>query len=389
MPAAIPVIVAVVVAVIGTFAVSGFVAAARAGPPQAGDTSSGEPSASGGSSPGRTHRTTGADRDRRRGEVKEAHERAIARQHEARAAESEAKHHLDELNREASELQSELGMLTGEERSATDRVAAARRNAREYAVEAYVGGGPPSFSAYFLNATNANDLAWKSWMVRDHVGRAFAAVDDLAEVRATVGDRVDDLARRLDDNRAARQAAQNDLQRASDEVLRVEDELATAEQDRREADEEAPIELFEVRGFRGAGDDGSPTPDQSGNARGPGWAALRQCESSGNYNIVDASGTYRGAYQFDLPTWRSVGGHGDPIDNTTAEQDLRAQLLYDSRGAQPWPICGRHLRAPIDRPPTQGPPPDADPTTPTTPNPIPEPGSTTTSSASSASSEPN
>lgn len=73
------------------------------------------------------------------------------------------------------------------------------------------------------------------------------------------------------------------------------------------------------------------------------WAALRACESSGNYQAVNFSGRFRGAYQFDVLTWQSVGGVGDPIDAEPAEQDLRALKLYLSRGAAPWPECGRFL----------------------------------------------
>ena len=72
------------------------------------------------------------------------------------------------------------------------------------------------------------------------------------------------------------------------------------------------------------------------------WPALRQCESSGNYHDRDSL-TYRGAYQFDRTTWQSVGGHGDPADATPTEQDLRARRLYNLRGRQPWPVCGRQL----------------------------------------------
>ena len=74
------------------------------------------------------------------------------------------------------------------------------------------------------------------------------------------------------------------------------------------------------------------------------WAALRRCESGGNYGIVDRSGTYRGAYQFDMQTWRGVGGTGDPAAASVEEQDYRARLLYAHRGPQPWPVCGRYLR---------------------------------------------
>jgi hypothetical protein len=68
-------------------------------------------------------------------------------------------------------------------------------------------------------------------------------------------------------------------------------------------------------------------------------AKIRHCESRGNYSIVSASGTYRGAYQFDRRTWQSVGGTGDPAAASPAEQDYRALLLYRQRGRRPWPNC--------------------------------------------------
>lgn len=81
--------------------------------------------------------------------------------------------------------------------------------------------------------------------------------------------------------------------------------------------------------------------ESSDNASGGGWEALRQCESGGDYGSTD--GQYRGAYQFDYGTWSSVGGSGDPADAPPAEQDARAQRLYNERGAAPWPYCGRYL----------------------------------------------
>ena len=69
-------------------------------------------------------------------------------------------------------------------------------------------------------------------------------------------------------------------------------------------------------------------------------ARIRRCESRGNYRAVDRSGSYRGAYQFDHQTWRSVGGRGDPAHAGRLEQDFRAAVLYKRRGAGPWPVCG-------------------------------------------------
>lgn len=78
-----------------------------------------------------------------------------------------------------------------------------------------------------------------------------------------------------------------------------------------------------------------PSPGGGGNL-----AAIRACESSGNYGAVSADGLYRGAYQFDRQTWQSVGGTGDPATASAAEQDARASQLWSQRGSNPWPNCG-------------------------------------------------
>jgi hypothetical protein len=81
-----------------------------------------------------------------------------------------------------------------------------------------------------------------------------------------------------------------------------------------------------------------PTPDH--------WAQLRNCESGGNYTVIAVNGHY-GAYQFDLATWRSVGGTGKPNQASPTEQDYRALYLYRMRGWQPW-TCARMLHLPGD-----------------------------------------
>lgn len=70
-------------------------------------------------------------------------------------------------------------------------------------------------------------------------------------------------------------------------------------------------------------------------------AAIAECESGGDYQAVSASGRYRGAYQFDAQTHRSVGGDGNAADDSPAEQDAAAERLMARRGTQPWPVCGR------------------------------------------------
>ena len=84
------------------------------------------------------------------------------------------------------------------------------------------------------------------------------------------------------------------------------------------------------------------------------WSDLRRCESTNNYQAISPSGTYRGAYQFSQATWDFITGISahvevhylfgvDPIDASSAEQDLMALTLYNYWGRGQWPECGRFL----------------------------------------------
>ena len=68
--------------------------------------------------------------------------------------------------------------------------------------------------------------------------------------------------------------------------------------------------------------------------------AIAHCESRGDPTAVSADGVYRGKYQFDLTTWQSLGGSGDPALASEREQDRRARTLAAERGSTPWPVCG-------------------------------------------------
>ena len=81
--------------------------------------------------------------------------------------------------------------------------------------------------------------------------------------------------------------------------------------------------------------------DVGGSADSLNWAALAKCESGGNPKAVNPAGYY-GLYQFALSTWHSVGGSGNPIDASSAEQTYRAKLLFKKGGAGQWG-CGQHL----------------------------------------------
>lgn len=73
---------------------------------------------------------------------------------------------------------------------------------------------------------------------------------------------------------------------------------------------------------------------------GVNWDGLSMCESTHNPRAINANPsaglpTY-GLFQFDLPTWSDVGGTGNPIDATPQEQLMRAKMLWQRRGLEPW-----------------------------------------------------
>ena len=72
---------------------------------------------------------------------------------------------------------------------------------------------------------------------------------------------------------------------------------------------------------------------------------IAYCEwgfSSPKWFSSNRSGTYFGGLQFSLGTWRSVGGHGYPHQNSILEQKYRAvKLIKRNGGYGDWPYCGR------------------------------------------------
>ncbi|HEX8741635.1 MAG TPA: transglycosylase family protein [Thermoleophilaceae bacterium] len=92
-------------------------------------------------------------------------------------------------------------------------------------------------------------------------------------------------------------------------------------------------------GGAAAGSNGSNT-SRSKRVRLPSvLVRIAECESGGNPRAVSRDGRYRGKFQFDLATWRSLGGKGDPAQASEALQDRLALKLYRARGTAPWANC--------------------------------------------------
>lgn len=67
---------------------------------------------------------------------------------------------------------------------------------------------------------------------------------------------------------------------------------------------------------------------------------VARCESGLDPNAYNPAGPYYGLWQFDVRTWRGVGGDGLPSDASVEEQTRRAWTLRSQRGWAPWPVCG-------------------------------------------------
>jgi uncharacterized protein YabE (DUF348 family) len=87
----------------------------------------------------------------------------------------------------------------------------------------------------------------------------------------------------------------------------------------------------------------APPPTAGGGVAGLDWTALATCESGDNPRAVGGDGQYFGLYQFSLAAWAGVGGTGNPINASPAEQTYRAELLYLREGRSAWPSCGALL----------------------------------------------
>ena len=247
-----------------------------------------------------------------------------------------AQQELDELEAEITAIQTEiattldgidglaieLDFITLNGPARAEALQAARTEARQMAVAAYVGIGPPLAGIDLLNAETASDLSWRNAIMRQQAERLQTAAETYAVLAGEVDANVQVISDEINAETRQLEALNRQLARITRDVPRAEWYV-----------EIARIHDFASREFVRTGR-AEPTSEQ--------WRQLRFCESTETYNI-DTGNTFYGAYQFTWETWGTVGGNGNPALAPAAEQDARARLLYAQRGNQPWPICGRYL----------------------------------------------
>ena len=234
-----------------------------------------------------------------------------------------AKRRLAQRTQEFDLLVSEASDLVGLEQSLVNDVIEARNRAAEFLVVSYMTGRFGALTAELLALEHLIDALYLQNLVAARATAIADAYSDYDRLLAEAGDRLLFVLDRIE-------VVHRDIQLAHRDIPLLEERLAEARWVASVAGIHGEAEAELAR--RGRRD---PTPAQ--------WEALRQCEASGNY-LVNTGNGYYGAYQFDQPTWESVGGTGRPHWAEPVVQDARARLLSARRGWQPWPICGRHLR---------------------------------------------
>jgi hypothetical protein len=177
-----------------------------------------------------------------------------------------------------------------------------------------------------------------AWGVAHEIRRQDALNEALA-----VGQQVqaEEAARLAEEARAAATAAE--AAQKAEQSRRAAEAARKADADKKAAAARKTTLLPPLPTTAAPPRDGDPTAEQ--------WAALRQCEASGNYGAVSSGGRFRGAYQFDQPTWDLISRQSfphlvgaDPAAASPADQDAVALALYRIRGTSPWPRCGSALR---------------------------------------------
>ena len=241
-----------------------------------------------------------------------------------------AEQNLDAAGRRLAQREQEFDMLVSEasdlvglEQSLVNDVIESRNRAAEFLVASYMTGRFGALSADLLALEHLTDALYMQNLIEARATAIADAYSDYERLIAEAGDRLLFVLDRIE-------VVHRDIQLAHRDIPLLEERLAEARWVASVAGIHAVAEAELARRGRR-----EPTPAQ--------WEALRQCESSGNY-LVNTGNGYYGAYQFDQPTWESVGGTGRPHWAEPVVQDARARLLHARRGWQPWPICGRYLR---------------------------------------------
>lgn len=265
----------------------------------------------------------------------------------AEATVADLRRDVASLQAERAEFARRLAQRDARRDHAARELRSARGEAQQLLVAAYMGAGAtPTVDTVAFSGRDLLDFTYQATLVQDSTDARYRAASYYEGLRAQASEAVRSTVAHLDELDRAIALTRLALGEAEDAIRTAAVVLAQAEAAEAEAEAAEAAEAAAAPPAASAPPPGSgwvPLGQWPGGPSYTQWAGLRQCESGGNYRAVSASGLYRGAFQFDLSTWASVGGGGDPAMASPAEQDHRAQLLWSQRGPSPWPVCGRYL----------------------------------------------
>jgi hypothetical protein len=237
---------------------------------------------------------------------------------EATANRTEAMERKQQLQADLASTRQEISALGLEQVALIHELEVARHRVRVVTVRAYTNAGGGQLDL-LTDPGDIGDHLFRSELMTNNVLDTSQAIEDYHDLQEQADDHAVELAESVDDIQAGIEDASADIADSARQITRAQVELSAAR---------AAV----AQNASGHGDPGEAA-----------WERLRFCESGGVYTTNTGNGFY-GAYQFDLQTWASMGGHGQPSAAPYWEQDIRAKALYWARGDQPWPICGRFVR---------------------------------------------
>jgi hypothetical protein len=236
---------------------------------------------------------------------------------EATAARADAQQRKAQGQADLAATRQEISALGLEQVALIHELEVARHRVRVVTVRAYTTAGGTDLDL-LMDGGDIGDHLFRSELMSSNVVDTSEAIREYRDLRDQADAQSIELAESIDDIQAGIEDAGADIVAAGEEIRRAQVELSAAQ--------------------AAVAQNASGHPDPGEGA----WSQLRFCESGGVYTTNTGNGFY-GAYQFDLQTWRSMGGTGQPSAAPYWEQDLRAKALFWARGAQPWRVCGRFL----------------------------------------------
>ncbi len=278
-----------------------------------------------------------------------------SRIHALDAQYAQAQQRVNQTNQQLADAQAQLAQVERQ-------VASTEASLHAQALTAYLqGGSVESISA--VVDSKPDQMLVRHEYAKIAAGDTADVIDRLHLQRQALSARQAELAdaRKAEQDAASslahsEQAATAEVSAAQSTLTGLNAQIATLVAQNEAAQRAAAASAHNQQGHRlasvasvssGGPAQGQPVPNGLSRVVGPppptgsmasDLAALRRCESGGNY-ATDSGNGYYGAYQMSPSTWQSLGYSGLPSQAAPAVQDQAATQLQARSGWGQWPTC--------------------------------------------------